>query len=60
MNLVDASIVEIHSEEIKKVKGKTYVEVEMTTNTWGRIQKEKRIFRLSDWEDAKEKMSFLT
>ena len=59
MNLVEANIREIHSEEIYVRDNKTYVKVDITINTWGRVQRREFEFRLSKWEDAKAKMMFL-
>ncbi|QUY65106.1 hypothetical protein GUI37_06070 [Helcococcus kunzii] len=60
MDLVRASILEIHKEETTTLNGKTYVDVELTVNMWGSIRREERVFRLSDWEDYKEQGYFLT
>lgn len=60
MNLLEQYIKEIHSEKpheeewTKEFKGKQFVEVEVTTNCYGSLTTEKRVFEVAEWAIIKE------
>ena len=54
-NTWNINIVEIHSEKPIVINGITYIEVDVTTNCWGCVERKIRQFTFTDWEIAKQK-----
>ena len=60
MNLLEQYIVEVHSEKpysdewVKKFPGKEFVEVEVTTDCYGRTKRDTHVFDVNDWKKYQE------
>lgn len=63
MNLVQCFILDIHSEEdvtsYCKWATENMIEVDITTNCYGIIERKKEVFSQSAWDGAKEKGWYL-
>ncbi|AGB62680.1 hypothetical protein [Bacillus phage phiAGATE] len=65
MNVLEYHIVEIHSvnpyraEWTKEVPGKKFVTADITTNCYGSIKRESRVFTQTEWDEVVRKGYYL-